>query len=83
LDDGEFDSALRAKISEEAFELAEAPAESMLDEIADVLEAVDALRRHHGFSSAAVATRRRQKTEERGGFDARQYLVEVVTSNAK
>ncbi len=69
-DRGEYERALRAKIVEEAFELAAARSPSdILEEAADILEALGALLRLYGYSIEDAAARARVKREARGGFD--------------
>ena len=48
-----------------------------LEELADVLEIIQALAICHGASIEKVEEIRKQKSEERGGFEQRIFLVEV------
>lgn len=57
---------LREKLCEEATEFRE---EGSVDELADVLAVVDAIFAHTGLDRDEVATVRREKRAERGGFD--------------
>ncbi len=69
-DRGEYERALRAKIVEEAFELAASKgSEELLEEAADILEALSALLKLHGYRLEDALERARSKREERGGFD--------------
>lgn len=78
LHDGEFVSALKAKLVEEA---AEAQAAESLDELAaelaDLAEVMQALMAATGLAPEAVEQRRLAKRAERGGFDARVFNAAV------
>jgi predicted house-cleaning noncanonical NTP pyrophosphatase (MazG superfamily) len=70
-----FETALRAKIIEEASELrAAANGMEICAEAADVLEAVIALAAYHGFSLNDVAKEANRRRDERGGFIKRYWL---------
>ncbi|MEE6135152.1 nucleoside triphosphate pyrophosphohydrolase [Mycobacterium sp. 050128] len=72
----EISRLLRVKLIEEAMELfRSSDRDAILDEIADLLEVVDALRRNAGLSIRAVTERRRSKRESRGAFDEGRVLV--------
>lgn len=68
-DDGEYRAELIKKLVEEAHEFEE---EGSIEELADVLEVVDALRSLPGY--AQVASVQERKREERGGFLKRFIL---------
>jgi predicted house-cleaning noncanonical NTP pyrophosphatase (MazG superfamily) len=74
LGEAEFQSALRAKLSEEVAEVlaAETQAECVA-ELADVLEVLHALAAQHGLSPAELEAVRAAKHSERGGFSARLW----------
>lgn len=75
LDDAAYDSALRAKLEEEAREVAEAESRtSMLEELADVYEVLLALARSASFDLRDVQEAARSKAEQRGAFERRLYL---------
>jgi predicted house-cleaning noncanonical NTP pyrophosphatase (MazG superfamily) len=65
---------LREKLREEVAEYCE---DRTVDELADVLEVVHALREHHGVSGDELATLREEKAEERGRFEDGVVLERV------
>lgn len=82
-DPSELDGLLGAKVVEEAKELAEVLATPLgaldspeykerkarlIDEAADILEALNTILHRHGITSSAVAMRIEQKHDQRGGF---------------
>ncbi|HEX2558948.1 nucleoside triphosphate pyrophosphohydrolase [Phenylobacterium sp.] len=73
LDDAEYLAELRRKLVEEAAEAASADADSLVEELADVLEVVIALAQAGGASLADVEAKRLAKRAERGGFEGRVY----------
>ncbi len=73
----EFRRALRAKILEEAKELADAPDDALLSELADVCEVVDALLAAYGHTRGHLETERQRKNAERGAFTKRLFLESV------
>ena len=68
-DDAEYRDALVAKLSEE---IAEFTADRSVEELADIMEVVRALRKLPEFENAKDV--QRAKREERGGFDDRTIL---------
>jgi predicted house-cleaning noncanonical NTP pyrophosphatase (MazG superfamily) len=74
---GEFVAALRAKVAEEATELADAPDEEVATELADLQEAVAALMLEMNLSQEDVDRVRRARAQERGTFSTRTFLVET------
>lgn len=75
MDEGDYDAALRAKVLEEAAEIAAAGTEELAGEIADQLEVLAALAAANGISEAEIAAERERKLVERGGFDRRLRLL--------
>lgn len=71
-------SALLAKLREETAELATAPAEQRVEELADVLEVVQALSAALGIAWADVVATAATKQEQRGGFADGVMLVDVA-----
>lgn len=61
----EYDRRLGDKLCEEAAEFREA---RTLEELADVLEVVDAICEREGISRAELESLQREKRDERGGF---------------
>ncbi|WP_217924952.1 nucleoside triphosphate pyrophosphohydrolase [Miltoncostaea oceani] len=75
MDEGDYDAALRAKVLEEAAEIAGAGTEDLAGEIADQLEVLAALAAAHGISEEEIGAERERKRIERGGFDRRLRLL--------
>lgn len=71
--DGEYRTKLYEKLHEEVAELVDA---RNLDEMADVLEVLDAVMQAEGMARDEVARVKRKKFEERGGFTGRFILEE-------
>jgi predicted house-cleaning noncanonical NTP pyrophosphatase (MazG superfamily) len=70
----EYDRRLLEKLDEEVAEYRESRA---VEELADVLEVVCALRESHGVSREELAEKRQQKAERRGRFDDGVVLERV------
>lgn len=76
LGDSGYDGALREKIAEEAGEVRVASGrDALLGELADVIEVAYALATHHGISRDEIEEARVRKHAERGGFEARTFLL--------
>lgn len=75
LSDARYLEMLEAKLSEE---LAEYRVSKELEELADILEVIDALAVAKGSSVAELENIRRKKAAERGGFEKRIFLKDVV-----
>ena len=76
LDDAAYAVALRAKLEEEAREVAEAESRTaILEELADVYEVLLALARSVAFDLRDVEEAARLKAEQRGAFHGRLYLI--------
>lgn len=71
----EYRQLLRKKIIEEAQEIAEADAEHLLTELADLYEVLDALIETYGLSLDAILKEQKQRRIERGGFKQRIKLL--------
>lgn len=71
---------LKAKILEEAREVAAATHEELLEELADVLEVVHCLARANGFAVDDIERERVSKFERRGGFEDKIYISHVTAS---
>lgn len=59
-------------------ELGEFRARPSEEEMADIMEVIDALCRFHGFDRGRLELLRLEKREERGGFERRTVLEKVV-----
>jgi predicted house-cleaning noncanonical NTP pyrophosphatase (MazG superfamily) len=73
----DYRQALKQKILEEAREIADAPPEELLTEIADLYEAIDALLAAHGRSREEAIALQERRRRERGGFEEQIQLVWV------
>ncbi len=74
LSEDEFQQCLRAKLLEEVNEFMEFPC---IEEIADIMEVLDSLSKCLGSNLATVEKKRKQKHEERGGFEKKLFLEYV------
>lgn len=80
-----FRAFLRGKLNEESAELYNAlyesesdkpPFNAVYEEIADVLEVIDAIIKEYGLSKRIVRKTKRQKRKEKGSFDKKYVLLE-------
>lgn len=77
MDDEEYRFALRAKLVEEAREIAEADQASLLSELADLAEVLDATISAHGFTHDAIRAERDKRNAARGSFEQKTFLERV------
>lgn len=78
LTDAEYQEELGKKLIEEAEEVAAASSrENLIEEIADVLEVIDALYKAHGINNSEVLWAQIKKRQERGGFEGRKFVETV------
>ena len=85
LDPQSFIAELKKKLIEEADEVRTAHDDTLLEELADVLEVMQALLKTHNYSWDQLEQIRIDKRAHRGGFDQQLYIeyVEVpIDSNA-
>lgn len=73
-DGEEFKEKLHEKLVEEVEEFLCQPSE---EEIADIFEVIDALMDLHGFDREAVEKKKKEKHDDRGGFEKRIILDEA------
>ena len=74
----DFFKALKDKLLEESTELFSAESEEDLaNEIADVLEVLDAIIIEVGLNMADVLAKKQAKKDERGGFEKKLFLESV------
>lgn len=73
-DETEYWTKLKAKLAEEAGEFVR---DESINEVADVLEVIDAIVAHKGFNRAEIEEAKRKKFEARGGFIGRVILDEM------
>lgn len=82
VDGSELDLSLRTKLIEEAHEVKGAPdTESLIEELADVVEVVSALAKLHSIDQDTIEARRVQKKEKRGGFEKGYVYTYETESN--
>ena len=78
LDDQAYDSALRAKLVEEAEEAHSAKTlDDIANELADLQEVILAFAKFHGLTTEQIEAVRLEKRRERGGFDNRVFNAAV------
>jgi len=80
LDASAYKRELRSKLQEE---VAEFGASGEVEELADVLEVVYALAATEGVSQFQLEEKRKRKRRERGGFDRRILLIEMISTGAE
>ncbi len=71
----EFEKELKKKLLEESKELAIAPKEELLNELADVLELAKSLASHYKIPFPKVEKFQEEKRKKRGGFKKKLFLV--------
>lgn len=74
LSEKQYEKALKQKLLEESQELAKATPESMVDELADVLELIKSIASYHRIPFSKVFKAQVQKRKKRGGFKKRLFL---------
>lgn len=79
LDADAYGQELRRKLQEEVAEFGES---GKVEELVDILEVVYALAVDEGASQSQLEEMRKQKRRERGGFDQRIFLVEIIPADA-
>lgn len=75
LSDHELQPHLFNKLQEEVSEVLEAKnQEQICSELADILDVIDAIKKHNFISEEALIIARKKKQELRGGFDSRLFV---------
>ena len=74
LSDGEYRIQLEKKLSEE---VAEYQKDKAPEELCDILEVVFALAKTHGITREELEKMRMAKSDKRGAFDKKIYLIEA------
>jgi predicted house-cleaning noncanonical NTP pyrophosphatase (MazG superfamily) len=78
LNDDQFKSELKKKLKEEVEEYLYAQNnQEAVEELADILEVINALAGDHGISIEELERVRHTKANERGGFQEKVFLIEV------
>jgi predicted house-cleaning noncanonical NTP pyrophosphatase (MazG superfamily) len=75
LNDEEYKKALSLKLVEEANEFLES---NNIDELADVLEVIDAIKKAFNFNKKTIEEVKNKKACERGKFEKRISLIDVL-----
>lgn len=73
----EFRLALRAKVLEEAKELVNAADDTLLSELADLVEIIEAILQAYDLTRDELEAARQKKNDERGAFTRRLFLESV------
>jgi predicted house-cleaning noncanonical NTP pyrophosphatase (MazG superfamily) len=81
LNDVEYIEALKQKLIEEAKEAAIAPPDELAQELADVMEVIDALLTTTGIAPEKVREIQTEKRSQRGGFDNKIKLLWTELNN--
>jgi predicted house-cleaning noncanonical NTP pyrophosphatase (MazG superfamily) len=76
LDANVYQQELRRKLQEEVTEFIES---ENIGELVDILEVLYTLAAEGGISPPQLEEMRKQKRKERGGFDCRIFLVEIIS----
>ena len=76
-EDNEFERLLHAKILEEVQEFIAKPS---AEEMADILEVLEAVRKHHKIDLDSIKHQKVMKKVNRGGFD-KKYVLESTKKN--
>jgi predicted house-cleaning noncanonical NTP pyrophosphatase (MazG superfamily) len=71
----EFEKELKKKLVEESNELAKAPKEKLLNELADVLELIKSVASYYKIPFNKVGKFQEEKRKKRGGFKKKLFLV--------
>ena len=77
LSDEEYLACLKEKLVEEVGEF---QADTCLEEFCDILEVLDAIKAHMGFSDVSIQDSKNSKRLKNGGFEKRLFLEEVTTN---
>lgn len=75
LSESEYRQALRDKLLEEAQEVIAANGEDLIEELADLLDVIDALIESHNIAQESILLTRDQKRAEKGGFAQKVKLL--------
>lgn len=76
LSDAEYNNCLKDKLEEESTEVKNASTkEEILEEMADVLEVIDAICKLHNISKHELEECKKKKYLKRGGFYNRQFVT--------
>jgi len=77
MSEDEYFKALLAKLLEEASEVINADSQSLVSELADLYEVIEAILAATGIPEEVVRQEQRKKQVERGGFESKIRLLWV------
>lgn len=80
LNDKEYKEALITKLLEEYNEVIKAEGEEILEELADMLEVIEALANVENKTFNDIMKLKETKKEKRGGFSEKIYLIETKSN---
>lgn len=80
LDDIEYKLELEKKLLEEYHEVINSSGEDRIEELADMLEVISSLAKVEGKTLDRVIEVAKEKSNKRGGFDDKIYLIGVDTN---
>ncbi|MBS0015617.1 MAG: nucleoside triphosphate pyrophosphohydrolase [Arthrospira sp. SH-MAG29] len=75
LSEAEYRIALRNKLREEAEEVNQSDAANLVEELADILEVVEALMKSYNISEEQIQLKVDEKRAQRGGFEQKIMLL--------
>lgn len=79
LENKEYLSALKAKLLEEYNEVIESSGEYFLEELADMLEVIDALAKTENKTLQDIINIKEEKKNSRGGFEKKILLIKTIS----
>ena len=77
LDDDRYKEELEKKLVEESNEVLSSSGENRLEELADLLEVMDAMANLEGYTLEDILEAKDKKYQKRGGFAKKLYLSDV------
>lgn len=80
LDDSNYVSCLEKKLYEEYLEVIEASGDDRIEELADMLEVIEALAKTCNKTLEDVLLVKNNKKNKRGGFEKKIFLKKVLTN---
>lgn len=78
LDEDKYKKELDKKLLEEANEFI---ADHSIEEMADLLEVIEAIKKSYNFKNEEIEKVRLEKKAKKGGFEEKLYLIEVEEEN--
>ena len=78
ISDEEYVKALKDKLIEEAIEVSKANRSNIMEELADVLEVIEAFKVLYSIDPFQLECERQEKAMEKGGFNRKCFLEYVI-----